>query len=143
MAEVYYGFNRALMESERPTNMQPAELQEYELALEDTAFPFEEKAIGVHEKNLELIRAGVYNAWIEKSLAKLAQLMPARYAKAEVSSGFLGSIDRYAYRAPSALPIDGGVAPQPDASSPDIASAEMPSDASPTDASQPDAAVVA
>ena len=45
------------------------------------AFPFEEKAIDVHEKNLELIRAGIYNAWIEKSLAKLAQLMPARYAK--------------------------------------------------------------
>jgi hypothetical protein len=39
--------------------------------------------------------------WLEKSLAKLAQLMPARYAKPEVSSGFLGSIDRYAYRSPA------------------------------------------
>src|SRR5690606_24198002 len=84
MAEVYYGFNRALMESERPKNLQAAELQDYELALEENAFPFEEKAIGVHEKNLELIRAGIYNEWIEKSLAKLAQLMPARYAKEEV-----------------------------------------------------------
>ena len=106
MAEVYYGFSRALIESERPKNMQATELHEYELALEENAFPFEEKSIGVHEKNLELIRSGIYNAWIEKSLAKLAVLMPARYAKSEMSSGFLGSIDRYAYRSPAAPSLD-------------------------------------
>ena len=39
------------------------------------AYPFEERSITVHEKNLELIRQGIYNAWIEKSLAKLADLM--------------------------------------------------------------------
>lgn len=44
----------------------------------------------------------LYNSWIEKSLARLAELMPGRYAKAEISSGFLGSIDRYAYRSPAA-----------------------------------------
>jgi hypothetical protein len=27
--------------------------------------------------------------------------MPARYAKGEISSGFLGSIERYAYSAPA------------------------------------------
>jgi hypothetical protein len=27
--------------------------------------------------------------------------MPGRYAKAEISSGYLASIDRYAYRSPS------------------------------------------
>jgi cellulose synthase operon protein C len=127
MAEVYYGFNRSLMESERPKNMAAAQLEEYELALEETAFPFEEKSIGVHEKNLELIRSGTYNAWIEKSLAKLAILMPARYAKSEVSSGFLGSIDRYAYRSPSVPAID-GAAPQPGTSAQDIAAAQEPRD---------------
>ena len=70
--------------------MQAAQLQEYELALEENAFPFEEKAIGVHEKNLELIRSGIYNDWIEKSLAKLAQLMPARYAKVGSQQRLLG-----------------------------------------------------
>ncbi|MET0986908.1 MAG: tetratricopeptide repeat protein [Steroidobacteraceae bacterium] len=104
--EVYYGFNRALMDSERPANLKTADLQQYDLELEETAYPFEEKAIVVHEKNLELIRSGIYNPWIEKSLAKLALLMPARYAKGEISSGFLGSIDRYAYRAPAAPAID-------------------------------------
>src|SRR5690606_455816 len=109
----------------------------------ENAFPFEEKAIDVHEKNLELIRAGIYNEWIEKSLGKLAQLMPARYAKAEVSSGFLGSIDRYAYRAPSAPPIDGAPEAQADPASPDIASTGEPATASQPDPSPPETAAVA
>ena len=109
MAEVYFGFNRSLLDSERPGDMAAADLEAYELALEDEAFPFEEKAIAVHAKNLELIGSGIYNDWVDKSLARLAKLMPARYAKEELSSGFLGSIDYYAYRVPSA-PVDMGTA---------------------------------
>ena len=80
-------------------------------ALEDEAFPFEEQAIEVHEKNLELMRDGVYNAWTEKSLARLAELMPGRYAKSEISSGFLDSIDQYTYHVPErpVLTVDSGV----------------------------------
>jgi len=100
MAETYLNFSRALADSERPTDLQPADLKEYELALEEEAFPFEEKAINVHEKNLELLRAGVFNAWTEKSLGKLAEMMPGRYAKNEMSSGFLGAIESYAYQPP-------------------------------------------
>jgi hypothetical protein len=107
MAEVYDNFNRSLLESERPGDLSAADLKAYELALEDEAFPFEEKAIEVHAKNLELIGSGIYNDWIDRSLGKLARLMPARYAKEELSSGFLGSIDYYAYRVPSA-PVDIG-----------------------------------
>ena len=103
MAETYLEFSRALMDSQRPADLQAADREEYELALEEEAFPFEEKAIDVHEKNLELLRAGVFNAWTEKSLGKLAELMPGRYAKSELSSGFLGSIDSYAYRSPALL----------------------------------------
>ena len=55
------------------------ELEQYELAIEEQAYPFEEKAIQVHESNLQLISRGVYNAWIEKSLQKLAEFIPARY----------------------------------------------------------------
>ena len=84
MAETYFDFSRSLAESERPTDLKPAELEEFELALDEEAFPFEEKAIGVHEKNLELLRAGVLNGWTEQSLGKLAELMPGRYAKTEI-----------------------------------------------------------
>ncbi len=101
MAEVYYDFSQALIESERPAGLGVAELQDYEMVLEEEAFPFEERAIAVHEKNLELMAAGIYNAWIEKSLTKLADLMPGRYAKFEASPGFIESIDSYAYRVPN------------------------------------------
>lgn len=105
MAEIFYDFSMALLESERPTDLTDAENQEYELMIEEEAYPFEEQAIDVHEKNIELLAAGVYNSWVQSSLAKLAILMPGRYAKAELSSGFIGSIDFYAYRMPI-VPLD-------------------------------------
>ena len=61
---------------------------------------FEEQALAVHEKNLELMRAGIFNPWIEKSLDALARLMPGRYAKRELSSGPIASLDGYAYQPP-------------------------------------------
>ena len=82
-------------------------MQDYEDAIEEEAFPFEERAISVHEKNLELLRGGIYNAWTQKSLARLAELMPGRYAKAEISSGFLDSIDQYSYQAPAQAAPEG------------------------------------
>ena len=102
MAETYWNFNRSLVESERPGGLDAAAKNAYEDALEEEAFPFEEKAIEVHEKNRELLASGVFNDWTKKSLEKLALLVPGRYAKRETSSGFVAAIDVYAYRAPSA-----------------------------------------
>src|SRR5262245_30971165 len=93
MAETYFNFSRSLVESERPTDLKPAELEEFEMDLDETAFPFEEKAIDVHEKNMELLHAGVLNEWTEKSIGRLTELMPGRDAKPEVSSGCLGAIE--------------------------------------------------
>jgi tetratricopeptide (TPR) repeat protein len=101
MAEVYSNFSRSMLESERPAGLNAAALQKYDEQLEEEAFPFEEEAIKLHEKNLELIGSGVYVAWTEKSLARLAILKPGRYAKAEISTGFLSSMDRYEYRKPT------------------------------------------
>jgi outer membrane protein assembly factor BamD (BamD/ComL family) len=118
MAEVYYDFSRSMLESERPADLDAAELAEYEEVIEAEAFPFEELAIEVHEKNLELISAGVYNPWIEKSFGRLADLVPGRYAKEEESAGFLGAIDGFTYRTPAAiaaLAAAGAYGPQPDA----------------------------
>jgi hypothetical protein len=101
MAETYFNFSRSLVESERPSDLKPSDLQEYEMQLDETAFPFEEKAINVHEKNMELLHAGVFNSWTEKSLSKLTELMPGRYAKRELSSGFLDALDSYVYKTPA------------------------------------------
>jgi len=100
MAETYFDFSRSLKESERPTDLQPADMEKYEADLDETAFPFEEKAIKVHEKNMEMLHAGVLDEWTQKSLSRLGELMPGRYAKNEVSSGLLGGIDSYVYRQP-------------------------------------------
>src|SRR5262245_1225030 len=100
MAETYFDFSRALKESERPADLKPADLEKFEANLEEAAYPFEEKAIKVHEKNMEMLHAGVFNAWTEKSLSRLAEMVPGRYAKNEMSSGFIGAIDRYVYRSP-------------------------------------------
>ena len=105
IAEIYMEFSTALMASERPVGLSEAEMVDYELVIEEEAFPFEEQAIGVHEQNFELLAGGIYNPWVQKSLDKLTVLMPGRYAKNEISGGFLGSIDRYAYRMPIAPEI--------------------------------------
>jgi tetratricopeptide (TPR) repeat protein len=106
LAEIYYRFSVSLIESERPGGLSEAEKVDYEMVIEEEAYPFEERAISVHEENFELLSVGVYNAWVQKSLDKLAVLMPGRYAKNEISGGFVGSIDQYAYRMPIAPEID-------------------------------------
>lgn len=97
LAEIYAHFSKALTESERPGGMDAQEMQEYELAIEEQAHPFEEKAIQIHEKNLELISIGIYNGWIDKSLEKLAKFMPARYDKPELPSEIIGSLESYRF----------------------------------------------
>jgi tetratricopeptide (TPR) repeat protein len=102
MAETYFDFSRSLKESERPADMKGANLEKFEANLDEAAYPFEDKAIKVHEKNMESLHAGVFNAWTEKSLSRLAEMVPGRYAKNEMSSGFIGAIDRYVYQSPLA-----------------------------------------
>jgi len=100
IAEIYMDFSISLLESERPAGLSEAEMVDYELVIEEEAFPFEERSIEVHSRNFELLAGGIYNPWIQKSLDKLAVLMPGRFAKNDISAGFLGSIDTYAYRMP-------------------------------------------
>jgi len=108
MAETYFNFSRSLVESERPKDLKPDELEEFEMVLDEEAFPFEEKAINVHEKNMELLQAGIFNTWTEKSLSRLTQLMPGRYAKSEVGSSFVSAIggDTHEHPASAPLPVD-------------------------------------
>src|SRR5260370_9570059 len=49
---------------------------------------------------MELLHAGVFNSWTEKSLSRLTELMPGRYAKRETSSGFLGAITSHVEGSP-------------------------------------------
>jgi hypothetical protein len=110
LAEIYAHFSKALTTSERPPDLSPAEREQYELAIEEQAYPFEEKAIQVHESNLKLISRGVYNAWIEKSLQKLAKSVPARYDRPEEASGIISSADTYVFVIDRPAPADSDMA---------------------------------
>jgi len=85
MADLYRDLGKSLLESDRPENLDAEELEQYDVLLEEQAFPFEEKAIGIHERNARLAAQGVYDEWVQKSYAELAQLKPGRYARAEVA----------------------------------------------------------
>jgi len=89
IGELYADFGQALMSSERPRNLSGEELEQYEILLEEQAYPFEEKAIEVHETNAQRVAGGVYDTWVRKSMATLAKLMPARYAKQEKGENFV------------------------------------------------------
>ena len=88
------------MESEKPDGLSDVELEEFTLMVEEQAFPFEEKAIQVHEKNMELLANGIYSTWIDRSIDRLAKLLPARYAKPEESTNHIAKIDNYIYSSP-------------------------------------------
>jgi tetratricopeptide (TPR) repeat protein len=87
MADLYRHLGQSLMESERPGDLSAEELEQYDLLLEEQAFPFEEKAIGIHEKNASRAATGVYDDWVKKSYAALAQMKPGRYARIESLDG--------------------------------------------------------
>jgi len=97
LADIYAHFSKDLRESERPIGLSALEREEYELAIEEQAYPFEEKAIAMHKSNLDLISLGVYNEWIDKSLQKLAGFVPARYDKPEEQSPVIASLDSYVF----------------------------------------------
>jgi tetratricopeptide (TPR) repeat protein len=87
MAELYRHLGAALLESQRPPDLSVEELEQYDLLLEEQAFPFEEKAIGIHERNLRLAAEGVYDESVQRSYAALAELNPGRYARVERDAG--------------------------------------------------------
>ena len=133
MAEIYVNFSQALRDSERPAGLAADALKDYDQQLADAAHPLEEKAIAVHEKNLELMRRGLNNAWTQKSLDRLAALRPDTYARPEISSGFVGSLERYVYQPPPRVPESPpNISPPPAAtqSAPAAAGAAAPPTAS-------------
>jgi TolA-binding protein len=89
---VYEQFSRDLMDSERPSELDAAALEQYELLLEEQMFPFEEKAIDLYKANADRAPSGVYDEWVQKSFDRLAGLMPARYAKKERSEDVVTSL---------------------------------------------------
>lgn len=93
MAELYRTLASDLLKSERPKGLGAEELEQYDLLLEEQAFPFEEQAIGLHEINAARAREGLYDDWVRRSYAALAELKPARYGKTEMVQDVVVSLE--------------------------------------------------
>jgi len=92
IAALYQDFGKALMGSQRPKKLSKAELEQYNVLLEEQAFPFEEKAIELHETNARRASEGIYDKWVKNSFTALGELRPARYGKVERSEGVIDAI---------------------------------------------------
>jgi hypothetical protein len=84
-AELYADFGKALLTSQRPKKLSKLELEQYNVLLEEQAFPFEEKAIELHEVNARRTAEGIYDKWVKESFTALSKLRPGRYGKIELS----------------------------------------------------------
>jgi tetratricopeptide (TPR) repeat protein len=93
MAELYRVLGADLMQSERPKGLGAEEREQYDLLLEEQAFPFEEQAISLHEINAARSREGLYDQWVQRSYAALAKLKPARYGKTEMVLDVVTSLE--------------------------------------------------
>ncbi|MGD8785471.1 MAG: hypothetical protein PVG75_13585, partial [Thioalkalispiraceae bacterium] len=89
IGEIYREFSKALLDSERPRHLNATELEQYQILLEDQAFPFEEKAIEFYEINLTHVKDDIYDEWVQQSLAKLRQLFPVRYQREAKLEGYI------------------------------------------------------
>ncbi|MEM6708621.1 MAG: tetratricopeptide repeat protein [Pseudomonadota bacterium] len=92
IAELYRVLARSIMESERPAGLSALELEQYDLLLEEQAYPFEEQAIELHEINMRRSWQGLYDPWVQRSFEALGALMPARFDKQELVAGYVESI---------------------------------------------------
>ena len=92
LGEVYQQFGSDLMESDRPAELDADAMEQYEILLEEQAFPFEEKSIDLYKANADRAPNGVYDEWVMKSFERLAELMPARYAKMERSENVVTAL---------------------------------------------------
>jgi hypothetical protein len=81
------------MTSERPDSLTEEELEQYDILLEEQAFPIEEQAINIFGANADRAAEGIYDQWVRKSFARLAELMPARFAKSERSESLVALLD--------------------------------------------------
>jgi len=91
-ASLYQDFGKAMLSSQRPKKLNKAELEQYNVMLEEQAFPFEEKATELHEVNAKRAASGIYDKWVQESFKSLAALRPVRYGKLERSEGVIDAI---------------------------------------------------
>lgn len=86
IGNVYAQLSRDLMNSERPKGLDELAMEQYEILLEEQAYPFEEKSVELLQATAERSWEGLYDKWVKQSFIELAKILPARYGKQEQSN---------------------------------------------------------
>jgi len=82
LGEGFEDFRGAILASPPPRGLSDREREEYVFLLEEKAAPIEEKAVEAYRKNLrQAVAASFSSPWVDKSVARLKALRPARFAR--------------------------------------------------------------
>jgi tetratricopeptide (TPR) repeat protein len=84
LADIYAQLSVDLMASDRPFGLNELELEQYDILLEEQAYPFEDSAIDIHAQNVSRSWSGIYDEWVKNSFKALKKLLPGRYDKDEI-----------------------------------------------------------
>lgn len=92
IAGIYRQLATDLMASERPDNLTELQLEQYDILLEEQAYPFEEQAIEVYEINAEKTASNQYDESIRASFEALVKLKPTTYKRETKAPGYADTI---------------------------------------------------
>jgi TolA-binding protein len=81
IASVYRTLARDILESERPSSLNELQLEQYNILLEEQAYPFEEQAMDIYKINVEKVAQGHYDNWIERTFDVLAIMNPTEFER--------------------------------------------------------------
>jgi TolA-binding protein len=77
-------FKEDILSSPKPGDLTNAEQEEYELLLQEMAFPFEAKALDAYRVNIQRsVKLELLDQWIEKTFERMAELAPWSYLRSE------------------------------------------------------------
>ena len=88
IAGIYGSLANALMHSDKPKGLNELEAEQYDILLEEQAYPFEEQALKLHEINLKRGWDAGWDSWVSASLEALGQLSPGRFERQEIGVGY-------------------------------------------------------
>ena len=78
---VYRTLAQDLLNSERPTSLTELQLEQYNILLEEQAYPFEEQAIEILKINTAKVPEGEYDQWIKKTYEVLEVINPTEFKR--------------------------------------------------------------
>jgi len=78
---VYRTLAQDLLTSERPTSLTELQLEQYNILLEEQAYPFEEQAIDILKINTAKVPEGEYDQWIKKTYEVLEVINPTEFKR--------------------------------------------------------------